>query len=109
MLLDHTQESIGISHHHYGRVYSSYNKVVVPNDDKWDTGDRRYYTSVGWRSMVNICQWNLVADCQKLALNEQECGLYLLHISYICCICVQSLYLYLYGYFMEPLNRGSLQ
>ena len=24
MLLDHTQGSIGISHHHYGRVYSSY-------------------------------------------------------------------------------------
>ena len=79
------------------------------NNDKWDTGDRRCYTSVGWRSMVNICQRNLVADCQKLALNEWECGLYLVHISYMCCICVQSLYLYLYGYCMEPLNGGSLQ
>ena len=28
MLLDYTQESIGISHHHYGRVYCSYQDGV---------------------------------------------------------------------------------
>ena len=36
-------------------IYTWKNKLVSSNDDKWDTGDRRYYTSVGWRSMVNIC------------------------------------------------------
>ena len=47
---------------------------------KWwqssDTDGRRYYI-FRWRSMVNICQWNLVVDGQKLVLNEWKGVLYI--------------------------------
>ena len=42
------------------------------------TRGRRHYI-FKWRSMVNICQWNLAVYGQKLVLNEWKSVLYLLH------------------------------
>ena len=52
---------------------------IASSELKWwqssDTKGRRHYI-FRWRSMVNICQWNLVVDGQKLALNEWKSVLY---------------------------------
>ena len=55
---------------------------IVDLEFKWwqslsNKGGKHYIFR--WRSMVNICQWNLVADGQKLALNEWKNVIYILY------------------------------
>ena len=53
---------------------------IVGLEFKWwqsvYTKGRKHYI-FGWRSMINMCQWNLAVDGQKLALNKWKSVLYL--------------------------------